>query len=68
MPDLDVAPPDAPADAYRAQVATHGPAVLETKFPVTPWLRIDMSAPPEHCLARAMAYLEERCTVGAEGD
>jgi hypothetical protein len=65
MPDLDVPPPDAPADTYRAQVVAFGSSVLETKFPSTPRLRLDMSAPLEHCLAQALAFLKERCTAEA---
>ena len=58
MPDLGVPPPDAPRDAYRAQVEAFGPAVLETKVPTGPWLRIDTSGPTDRCLARALEYLD----------
>ena len=58
MHDLGVPPPDAPRDAYRAQIEAFGPAVLETKVPTSPWLRIDTSGPPDRCLARALEYLD----------
>lgn len=63
---FDVPPPDAPNDVM-ADVAgvIHIP---ETKVPTSPWVRIDTHQPLDHCLTRALAYLNERCDTVKEHD
>jgi hypothetical protein len=60
MTDVGVPSPDAPPDTVVVQVAAHGPAVLETKYPASPRLWVDTSQPPARCLALALDYLQER--------
>jgi predicted kinase len=67
MTDLGVPSPDAPADTFVAQVRAFGPAVLETKYPPGPWLRIDTSRPVEDCLELALAYVERLRRPGDGG-
>jgi predicted kinase len=52
---FDIPPPDAPNDVMADESGRiHIP---ESKFPSSPWLRIDMSQPVEICLAGTLAYL-----------
>jgi predicted kinase len=67
MPDIGAPPPDAPPDIYREQIAAFGRSVMETKYPATPWLRIDTSQPRECCLALALDYLDGLCTTRGAG-
>jgi hypothetical protein len=60
MTDVGVPSPDAPPDTFVVQVAAQGPAALETKYPASPWLRVDTSQPLARCLALAVDYLQER--------
>lgn len=58
---FDVPPPDAPHDGMADATGTI--RIPETKFPTSPWLRIDTHHSVDECLERALRYLAERLSA-----
>ncbi|MGW5364953.1 AAA family ATPase [Actinopolymorpha pittospori] len=69
MVDVGVSSSDAPAQrTVAAQVRAGGVAVLDTKYPVSPWLQLDTRQDPRRCFDLALDYLRERRAVGVLTD
>jgi predicted kinase len=61
MVDAGVSSPDAPAmSGIVKQLQTADASVWDTKYPTSPWLQLDTRENAERCLARALAYLDQR--------
>lgn len=63
---LDVPPPDAPNDVMANAAGVI--CIPETKVPTSPWVRIDTHQPLNHCLTRALEYLNDWCGTVKEQD
>ncbi len=61
MADVNVVSAEAPAANSAVKLLQSGdPSVSETKYPTSPWLQLDTREDADECLARALAYLEQR--------
>lgn len=66
MVDVGLSSSDAPAQhTVAAQVRAGGTAVLDTKYPASPWLQLNTRLDPARCLELALAYLQERRSLNA---
>jgi predicted kinase len=69
MVDVGVSSSDAPAQrTIAAQVRADGAAVLDTKYPASPWLQLDTRQESRRCFELALSYLRERRAVGVLAD
>lgn len=63
MVDAGVSSPDAPGTSSIVnQLQARDTSAWAARYPTSPWLQIDTRESPERCLARALAYLDQRRT------